>query len=111
MFSNIINSERRGGGSAAARAIDPRTKKELWDVPVADEKDLNDAVLAAREAFKSWKLTSADDRQKCLFRLADELETRRGEMCPVLAKETGKSVWIGPRRSHIDSSLTSRLTH
>lgn len=90
MFSNIINSERRDG--SAARAIDPRTKKELWDVPVADEKDLNDAVLAARKAFKSWKLTSVDERQTCLSRLADELEARRGEICPILAKETGKSV-------------------
>jgi acyl-CoA reductase-like NAD-dependent aldehyde dehydrogenase len=103
MFSNIINSERREGKSAA-RATDPRTKKELWDVPVANEKDLNDAVLAAREAFKSWKLTSADERQKCLFRLADELEARRGEIYPILAKETGKSVWKEPRRSDIGSS-------
>lgn len=103
MFSNIINSERRDGVSTA-RAIDPRTKQELWDVPVANESDLNDAVLAAREAFKSWKLTSADQRQKCLFSLADELEARRGELCPVLAKETGKSVWIEPRPSGIRSS-------
>jgi len=94
MFYNIINSERRGGRSTA-RAKDPRTKQELWDVSVADERDLDDAVLAAREAFKLWKLTSVEERQKCLLNLAHELEARRGEMCPILAKETGKSVRTG----------------
>ncbi|CRG90407.1 hypothetical protein PISL3812_07451 [Talaromyces islandicus] len=102
MFSNIINSERRNGGSVA-KATDPRTKKELWDVSVANEKDLNDAVHAAREAFKSWRLTSVDERQKCLFKLADEVEARRGEIFLVLAKETGKSVLEESRRSDTTS--------
>ncbi|KAJ5165068.1 Aldehyde dehydrogenase N-terminal [Penicillium coprophilum] len=89
MFYNIINSERRAGDSVAVTS--PRTNEALWDVAVADETDLDDAVEAARVSFKSWKLLSVEARQKYLLKLADELEQRRSEIHVPLAAETGKS--------------------
>lgn len=90
MFYNIINSEHRAGDTTTV--INPRTNEPLWEVTVANETDLNDAVHAARVASKSWKLLSVDERQKCLLNLADELEKRRNEIHGPLAAETGKSV-------------------
>jgi acyl-CoA reductase-like NAD-dependent aldehyde dehydrogenase len=91
MFYNIINSERRLGHSTTT-VTNPRTNEPLWEVTVANETDLNDAVQAARVAFESWKLLSVNERQRYLLRLADELEQRRSEIHSPLAGETGKSV-------------------
>lgn len=90
MFYNIINSEHRAGTSTTV--TNPRTNEPLWEATVANEKDLNDAVQAARTAFESWRLLSVDKRQKYLLKLADELEQRRCEIHGPLAGETGKSV-------------------
>ncbi|KGO47146.1 Aldehyde dehydrogenase, N-terminal [Penicillium expansum] len=89
MFYNIINSERRSGDTATV--TNPRTNEALWEVAVAHETDLNDAVKAARASFTSWKLLSIEERQKYLLKLADELEQRRDQIHAPLAAETGKS--------------------
>lgn len=90
MFYNIISSERRSGDFATV--TNPKTHNVLCEVTVGHETDLNDAVEAARVSFESWKLLSIGERQKYLFKLADELEHRRDEVQPPLAGETGKSV-------------------
>jgi len=90
-FYNIINSEKRDGASTT-KTTDPRNGESLCEVPIAVEQDLYDAVAAASIAFKSWKLRDMEDRKKILLQLADELEARREEIHPVLARETGKSV-------------------
>ncbi|KAJ5360321.1 Aldehyde dehydrogenase N-terminal [Penicillium concentricum] len=89
MFYNIINSERRARDSVTV--TNPRTNEALWEVTIANETDLNDAVEAARASFESWKLLSVETRQTYLLKLADELEQRRGEIHAPLAAETGKS--------------------
>ncbi|KAH7013853.1 aldehyde dehydrogenase domain-containing protein [Ilyonectria destructans] len=89
-FFNIINAEKRGGDNVMT-SIDPRTKEKLWNAPVAAEADLNDAVLAARNVFKTWKFVPVEERQRCLSRLAEELDARRAEIHTILSKETGKS--------------------
>lgn len=93
MFFNIIDSAKRSG-EQMVRTIDPRTKEELWDVPIANEIDLNDAVAAARRAFLSWKSVPIEARRECLLKLAEETEKRKDEIRYVLAKECGKSVWM-----------------
>lgn len=90
MFFNIINSECRSG--EPTRVTNPRTNEPLLEAFLANEKDLNDTVEAARIAFKSWKLLSVDKRQNYLLKLADALEQGRDEIHGPLAAETGKSV-------------------
>ncbi|CAL5868752.1 uncharacterized protein PFLUO_LOCUS2979 [Penicillium psychrofluorescens] len=90
MFFNIINSGLRIGASTAT-ITDPRTRKPLYEVPVASTQDLDDAVKSARLAFSSWKHVPIDQRQKVLLELADKLDEHRCKIHQVLAKETGKS--------------------
>lgn len=93
MFFNIVGSSKRSS-KQMVKSIDPRTQEGLWDVPVANEIDLNDAVAAARGALPSWKSVSIEERQDCLLKLAEETEKRKDEICYILARECGKSVWI-----------------
>ncbi|KAK7431289.1 hypothetical protein QQZ08_002060 [Neonectria magnoliae] len=89
-FFNIVNSEKRQSGNLMT-SLNPRTKEKLWNAPVAEDADLNEAVQAARQAFKTWKLVEVEERRKSLERLADELDARRGQVHEILARETGKS--------------------
>jgi acyl-CoA reductase-like NAD-dependent aldehyde dehydrogenase len=46
----------------------------------ASKKDFRDAVLAARTAFPNWSKQSAYLRGQILYRAAEMLEMRRGEV-------------------------------
>ncbi|KAL2783256.1 aldehyde dehydrogenase [Aspergillus keveii] len=102
MFFNIIDSDCSSGCSTAP-LINPRTKRNLWDVPVASKADIDIAVQAARRAFGSWKLLTLEKRQHYLLELADKLETERNEIHYALANETGKSDLLA--QMEIDDSL------
>lgn len=62
-FHNIIDGKQRGSDSTH-NGIDPTTGEKLWDVPIASQKDVNDAVAAATRAFPSWSKTPFEERKK-----------------------------------------------
>ena len=76
-------------GSGTIEVIDPSTEEVCGVVPSGDEADVNAAVAAAKEAFKSWSQTSAEERSGLIKKLADKITESApqiGEMC---AKELG----------------------
>lgn len=67
----------------------PATKKYFAKIPNSDELDVNRAVDAADEAFKTWQYSSMEDRIKYANQLVEELEKRVDEMAQVIVKELG----------------------
>jgi len=55
----------------------------------ASKKDFRDAVLAARGAFGNWSKQSAYLRGQILYRAAEMLEMRRGELQNEIARSNG----------------------
>ena len=55
----------------------------------ASKKDFRDAVLAARGAFGTWSKQSAYLRGQILYRAAEMLEMRRGELQNEIARSNG----------------------
>ena len=55
--------------------FDPSTEEVMAEVPEANESDVNRAVAAARAAFDSgpWPQTTAQERGRILFRLAERI--------------------------------------
>ncbi|XHG08797.1 hypothetical protein AWENTII_011888 [Aspergillus wentii] len=88
-FSNIINGKPRSS-PIIHNAIDPSTGNPLWDVPVASNEDLEDAVTSAREAFKSWSTTPWEERQACLLELRRVLLSYKEEMTELVMTEVGR---------------------
>jgi acyl-CoA reductase-like NAD-dependent aldehyde dehydrogenase len=62
-FANIVDGKTRSSGTFY-HGIDPTTGTKLWDVPVATKQDLEDAVVAARNAFESWSVLPFEERRK-----------------------------------------------
>src|SRR5581483_513552 len=57
----------------------------------ASKKDFRDAVVAARSAFPNWAKQSAYLRGQILYRAAEMLEMRRGELQSEIARSNSNS--------------------
>lgn len=67
----------------------PANKEIIGSVPASNEEDVNRAVAAAKEAFKTWQFSSLDERKELLENLLGELKLRVDDMAQVIVKELG----------------------
>jgi betaine-aldehyde dehydrogenase len=74
--------------------IDPSTEEIIAEVPEAGEKEVNRAVAAARAAFDTgaWPLTTAQERGRILFRLAERVRKETARLAELEARNTGKPI-------------------
>jgi acyl-CoA reductase-like NAD-dependent aldehyde dehydrogenase len=61
----------------------------LANAALASRKDVRDAVVAARKAFPGWSGATAYNRGQVLYRVAEMLEERRGELAAAAAAAQG----------------------
>ncbi|KAB2579180.1 putative betaine aldehyde dehydrogenase protein [Lasiodiplodia theobromae] len=90
-FQNVINGKLTTTDKVR-QGINPATLEPLFDVPVATPKDVDAAVEAAQEAFKSWKNTTWAERSKALHAFADAFLSYKDEFAQLLTKEQGKPI-------------------
>src|SRR5436190_14443202 len=85
-----------GGSFVAPRSgtflddINPSTEEVIAAIPDSDERDIDDAVQAAKAAFPSWSRTTAADRSKLLLKLADLIEQNLDALAQTEATDSGK---------------------
>jgi len=79
---------RTESGRAYA-VMSPDGRRVLARACRASRKDLRDAVVAARKGFETWSKRSAANRGQILYRMAEMLEHRSGEMTAELVHSTG----------------------
>ncbi len=74
--------------------VDPSTEEILAEVPNADENDVNRAVAAARAAFDTgaWPQTTAQERGRILFRLAERVRKEAPALAELEARNSGKPI-------------------
>jgi len=70
--------------------IDPATGTGRDVATESGAADVDDAVAAAREAFRSWRTTTPAERSALLLRAADILEAHIGELADLEVADTGK---------------------
>tara|TARA_B100001758_G_scaffold247497_1_gene265537 strand:+ start:12349 stop:13791 length:1443 start_codon:yes stop_codon:yes gene_type:complete len=68
-------------------------------VPDSEEVDINNAVLAAKEAFNSWSKTPKQERSNILMKLADTIEKYSSELIKAESKDNGKPETLA---AHVD---------
>jgi betaine-aldehyde dehydrogenase len=74
--------------------IDPSTTEVIAVTPDAGAADVQRAVAAARTAFDEgpWKDATAQERGRILFRLAEAVRGRAGELAELETRNTGKPI-------------------
>ena len=92
MFKNFINGEwveSRSGKAYENR--NPANKDELIGMFVSStSEDVDAAVDAAKEAYKTWRLVPAPKRAEILFRAAQLLLERKEDFSKDMTREMGK---------------------
>lgn len=73
--------------------INPATEEKLAEVALANEKDVDTAVNAAKNAYdKVWKKMPASERGKYIFRIARLLQERAREFAVIESLNGGKPI-------------------
>ena len=90
-FQNYINGKWVKGRSTF-QTINPANEELVADIAHADVADLEAAVKAARDAFKSWRLTPAPLRGEMLFKVGDILKQKKEELAQLLTRDMGKVI-------------------
>jgi betaine-aldehyde dehydrogenase len=80
--------------TATLDVVDPATGDTIGRVPDAGAADVARAVAAARAAFDTgpWKDTTAQDRGRILFKLAEIVRQRTDELAELETRNTGKPI-------------------
>ena len=73
---------------------DPSTEEVIAEAPDADASDVDRAVKAARAAFDSgpWPQTTAQERGRLLFRLAERIRKEAPVLAEMEARNSGKPI-------------------
>src|SRR5215467_12999968 len=92
IHKNFINgewTEARHGSTFENR--NPADSSELIGIFASSSaEDVNDAVDAAKEAFKHWRLFPAPRRAEILYRAAEALVKRKEDLARDMTREMGK---------------------
>lgn len=70
--------------------INPVTEEKIESMQEAGEEDVNLAVQAAAEAFKTWKKSDGSTRRNLLLKLADLVEQNKARLAEVESLDNGK---------------------
>ncbi|ROR90212.1 aldehyde dehydrogenase family protein [Nocardioides aurantiacus] len=92
-YGLFVNGEFVDGRGTPFTTTDPATEEVLAEVAEADERDVDDAVKAARRAHtRVWSRMSGSERGKYLFRIARLVQERAREIAVLETLDNGKPI-------------------
>ena len=89
----VINGELvQSSAGLSDPVINPATGEVFDYVPHGTREDLDRAVDAAAEAFKTWSTTPFDERAACLVKFGELVSAKGEELAKALTMEQGKPI-------------------
>jgi succinylglutamic semialdehyde dehydrogenase len=82
----------QGQGTAFSKT-NPVNNQQIWAGYEASQADVEQACLAARQAFPAWARMPLEDRIAIIERFASLLEQNKNELAQVISQETSKPLW------------------
>ena len=77
--------------------INPANEELIGHVTAGTSGDIDKAVSAASEAFKTYQLTSKDDRIEILNNIIAEYENRYDDLVQTITEEMGAPIWLSEK--------------
>ncbi len=93
-FALTINGEKVVGAAGNFDVLNPATEEVVTSAPLASADQLDAAVAAAAEAFKSWQYSSDEERSGAMHRIADRIEASADELAEIIVREQGKPMFL-----------------
>src|SRR6201998_4716309 len=94
-YQNLVNGKWEGAASGKTFPVyDPSSEEVIAYVAAAEVADVDRAVKAARAAFDSgpWPQTTAQDRGRILFKLAEKIRQNAAALAELECRNTGKPI-------------------
>src|SRR5438552_1752596 len=94
-YQNYINGKWESASSGKTFPVyDPSTEEVIAHVAASEAADVDCAVKAARAAFDSgpWPQTTAQDRGRILFKLAEKIRQNSAMLAELECRNTGKPI-------------------
>ncbi|MCM2532444.1 CoA-acylating methylmalonate-semialdehyde dehydrogenase [Neobacillus pocheonensis] len=92
VLKNFINGKWVNSNSEQTLDVpNPATNELLTRVPVSTKEDVDLAVAAAKEAFKTWKNVPVPKRARVLFKFHHLLTENHEELARLIVLENGKA--------------------
>ena len=89
-YKLLINGQRLDGAETAFAVKNPATLDTVALCANGNRSQLDDAVAAAQQAFKTWQHTPQDKIQALLHQIADDIQQQRDEIAALIVAEQGK---------------------
>jgi aldehyde dehydrogenase (NAD+) len=80
--------------TATVDVVNPATEQPIATIALGDEKDVDRAVTAARNAFDSFASTTREERITLLERVIEVYKTRLGDLAEAVSSEMGAPVGL-----------------
>ena len=94
-IENFINGESRPSSSGqTSDLINPTNGEVFASAPISNQKDVDDAYQAAKEAFPAWRDATPSTRQKALLDIADIFSKHADEIVQLECENTGKPIAV-----------------
>lgn len=104
-FTMTINGNPVTGEAGEFTVINPATEESAGQCPSASSEQIDAAIVAARQAFTTWKKTTIEQRRELLQKCAKAIMTHRGELAKLLTQEQGKP--LAKAQEEVDDSIES----
>ncbi|MFJ5621212.1 CoA-acylating methylmalonate-semialdehyde dehydrogenase [Peribacillus loiseleuriae] len=92
VLKNYINGEWvEARSTETADVLNPATGETLVRVPISSKEDVDQAVRAADEAFKTWKNTPVPKRARILYKYHYLLTENHEKLARLVVEENGKA--------------------
>ena len=93
-----INGAWVGSNSSELiEVINPANEEIVGHVTAGTKVDIDKAVQAANEAFKTYQYTSKDDRIEILNNIITEYENRYDDFVQTITEEMGAPIWLSEK--------------
>lgn len=87
----LIGGEWRSTGSQKPLAVvNPATEEMLYDVPCCGPQEVEEAILIAQKALKSWSSVAGWERAKILRAIGEEIKKRAVDIGLAITQEMGR---------------------
>lgn len=90
LYTNIINGENATAHSYFQSRNPARWSEVIGGFPSSTAADVDTAVAAARQAFRTWRLVPAPRRAEILYRAAQRLAEQKEDFARLMTREMGK---------------------
>lgn len=89
----LIDNRWIAGKSDPFESLDPGRNRVIWQGRAASAGQIDDAVDAARRAFRDWSRQPITERIELCRLFAQRLERHQESLAQALGEETGKPLW------------------